>query len=425
VSASASYHPSDDRGDLLRPLRDIDGADDPPPRYDVALAMRQGDAIRRRRMSIGAVAAIVVVGAAIGIPIGLPSRQHAEPTPAPSASVPTSSPSPLPRSTEPADLPVANCTVGTLTAPAAAGAFTSWINPAIDPTGRYVVTTLIKSFRLPFANVVPTKAMLVDLRTGTTTLFRGSDTGATAVNASGVVVGSSGSDGAGWVFRNGKVSQLPKFHGVAATPLGINARGDILGMVYKGQTETSVIWPAANPGTVRALLPANFLANTISDTGSIGGAIGPFDKGKPYVGDGNGNGHTLPTGLADTQGNVFQIRGDYAVGEGPIFAGRFPVVWNLTTGSLVTYPNISLRAIADDGTTVGAATTTTSDGYTSIGLVGRSGQLQRLPTGHGDSPPVYEDAAGITEDGHTILGTDRKPVGTDGPFSQVALVWHC
>ncbi len=185
-----------------------------------------------------------------------------------------------------------------------------------------------------------------------------------------------------------------------------------------------MIWPAANPGTVRALLPANFLANTISDTGLIAGAIGPFDKGKPYVGDGKGNGHTLPTGLADTQGNVFQIRGDYAVGEGPIFAGRFPTVWNLTTGSLTTYPNISLSAIADDGTIVGEATSS-SDVYTSIPLVGRGGQLQRLPTGHGDSPQVYVDAAGITDDGHTIVGTDRTPMTTDGPFSQVALLWHC
>ena len=415
---------SDERGELLRPLREIDGADGPPPRYDVALAMRQGDAIRRRRRSIGALAAIVVVGAAIGIPLGLPSPQHAEPTPAPSPSR-SASPSPLPRSTEPADLPVANCTLRTLTTPAAAGAFSSWINPAIDPTGRYVVTTLIKTFTLPFPDtVIPSKALLVDLRTGATTLFPGSDTGATAVNASGVVVGSSGSDSAGWVYRDGKVSLLPRFHGAAATPLDINARGDILGMVVNTHTETSVIWPAANPGTVRALKPANFLANTITDAGLIGGAIGPFDEGKPYVGDGNGNGHTLSTGLADTQGNVSQIRGHYAIGEGPIFAGRFPTLWNLTTGTLMTYPNMSLNSVATDGTIVGTATDN-SDGYTSIPLIDRDGQIERLPTGHGDSPQVNVIPVGITDDGHTILGTDRTPANTEGPYSKVALLWHC
>lgn len=415
---------SDDHGDLLRPLRGIDGAGGPPPRYDVALAMRQGDTIRRRRMSIGAFVAIAVVGAAIGIPLGLPSPHQAGPAPSASAPSRSASRSPLPRSTEPADLPVANCTVRTLTAPAAAGAFTSWINAAIDPTGRYVVTTLIKSFTLPFPNEVPTKAMLVDLRTGATTLIPVPNAGASGVNASGVVIGS-GSNGAGWVYRNGKVSLLPKFHGVAAAPVAINARGDILGTVIKGQTETSVIWPAASPGTARALLPANLLANTISDTGLIGGAIGPFDKGKPYVGDGTGNGHTLSTGLADQQGTVFQIRGDYAVGEGPIFAGRFPTVWNLTTGSRTTYPNISLSAIADDGTIVGEATDSSGGSYASIPLVGRDGQLKRLPTGHGASRQVYVDAAGITDDGHTILGTDRTPMNTDGPFTQVALLWHC
>ena len=120
----------------------------------------------------------------------------------------------------------------------------------------------------------------------------------------------SGSDGAGWVYRNGKVSLLPKFHSVAAAPNAINARGDIIGSVTGAKTQTSVIWPAAHPGTVRALLPANLLANTISDSGLIGGSIGPFDEGRPYVGDGKGSGHTLSTGLADPQGTVFQASTD-------------------------------------------------------------------------------------------------------------------
>ena len=101
------------------------------------------------------------------------------------------------------------------------------------------------------------------------------------------------------------------------------------------------------------------------------------------------------------------LRGHYAVGEGPIFAGRFPVVWNLTTGSLTTYPNVRLSAVADDGTTVGEVTSTSSNGYTSIGLVGRGGQLQRLPTEAKDNLQVYVDAVGITDD---VSGTSRDPV---------------
>lgn len=421
---------SDDRsdGDLFRPLRDIDGADGPPPRYDVALAMRQGDTIRRRRMSIGAFAAVVVVAAAIGIPLGLPSRQHAGPSPAPTETVPTSSPSPSPSpspsSTEPADLPVANCTVTTLTAPTAAGAFTSWANAVIDPTGHYLVASLMRSFTLPLPDYVPTKPLLVDLRTGRMSLIPVADGGASDVNASGVVIGSSGPSGAGWVYRNGKVSPLPKFHGLVTAPGAINARGDIIGGVASGQPETSLIWPADHPGTVRALLPANLLANTISDTGEIGGSIGPFDEGRPYVGDGKGNGHTLPTGGPDTQGDVFEIRGHYAVGEGPIFAGRYPLVWNLSTGVLTTYPDVHLNAVANDGTTVGEVTSS-SGVYTSIGLIGRGGRLQRLPTGPGDNLQVYVDAVGITDDGHNIVGIRRTPVSYDGPFSQVALMWHC
>jgi hypothetical protein len=417
---------SDDRGDLLRPLRDIDGADGPPPRYDVALAMRQGDTIRRRRTSIGAFAAIVVVGAAIGIPLGLPSPQQAGPAPSPSRTVPTpsESPSPSPSSTNPADLPVANCTVTTLTAPTAAGAFTSWGNAVIDPTGHYLATSLMKTFTLPLPDFVPTKPLLVDLRTGQMSLIPAADGGVDGVNANGVVIGNSGSTGAGWVYRNGKVSLLPKFHGIAATPNAINARGDIIGLMINRQTETSVIWPAANPGTVRALLPATLLANTISDSGLIGGAIGSFDRGRPYVGDGKGNGHTLSTGDADPQGDVFQIRGHYAVGEGPILGGRYPLVWNLTTGALTTYPDVRLNSIANDGTTVGQVTSS-SGVYTSIGLVARGGRLQRLPTGPGDNLRVYVNPDGITDDGHTIVGTSRTPVNNDGPFSRVALLWHC
>ena len=417
---------SDDRGDLLRPLRDIDGADGPPPRYDVALAMRQGDAIRRRRMSIGAVAAIVVVGAAIGIPLGLPSPQHAEPTPAPSRTVPRLGIAVAVA----AQYGTGGSAGGKLHSPYAHHTHGGRRIHQLDQCRHRSDRPLCRDHAYQDVHAAirgrgDTKQGVAGRPAhGSDHALPGSDNGATDVNASGVVVGSSGSDGAGWVYRNGKVSLLPKFHGVVGTPGAINARGDIIGVVTVGQTETHVIWPAAHPGTVRALLPANLIANTITDTGEIGGSIGPFDEGKPYIGDGNGNGHTLATGLADTQGTVSQIRGHYAVGEGPIFAGRFPTVWNLTTGTLMTYPNISLNSIATDGTIVGAATSS-SGGYTSIGLVGRDGQLERLPTGHGDSPQVtcFRPASPTT--GTPSSGPSRTPANNDGPYSQVALLWHC
>jgi|GEM_PF-2698071 len=423
---------SHDRGDsdLLRPLRDIDASDGPPPRYDVALAMRHGDGIRHRRMSIGAVAAIVMVAAAIGIPLGLPSPQQAGPAPSPSATVPTSSPSPspapVPDITSAAELPVANCTVTTLTAPAAAGAFSTWGSASVDPTGHYLVAALVKPFTLPTSEYLPGKPLLVDLRTGRKTLIPVDEGGVAGVNASGVVIGTSGIGTSGpktiaWEFRNGKVTLLPKFHGVAPEPYGINARGDIIGQVGSGNNATSVIWPADRPGTVRALLPTGMLAYTITDSGMVGGS---FDD-KPYVGDGNGNGHALPTGASDPRGQVYQIRGDFGVGWGlsNVTVGIVPMVWNLATNARTQYAKVGLWAIASDGTVLGDTTPDGDVAGARIGLIGRGGVLKRLPTGVAGSPPVY--VYDITADGTTIVGVRHTSPAAGSPVSQVGAVWHC
>ena len=290
----------------------------------------------RRLLPLAAAAvviAIAVVAATVLRPVN--SRPIHPITPRPPSS---SSPAPTIKSA--INAPVADCTLTTLNAPAAAGAYTSWVGPSIDPTGRYLVTTLRKPFTLPLPDVVPSKAMVMDLHTGQMTIIPVTDGQAYGVNASGVVIGNIESTGAGWVYRNGKVSMLPEFHGQPTAPLAIDARGDIVGEVTIGTNLIWVIWRADHPGTVRQLLPKNLIANTISDTGLIGGSIGPFDRGRPYVGDGNGTGHTLPTGTSDPQGDLFRIGGDYAVGSGPIFGGRYPLVWNLVTGQVTTYSNI-------------------------------------------------------------------------------------
>src|SRR5262245_66119433 len=94
-------NPTDDRdGDLLRPLRGIDGTEGPPPRYELGLAMRQGDSIRLRRMSFGAFVAVAVVALAIGIPLGLRNGPHVGPAPSKSSSSPAPS-SPTPSSPAP------------------------------------------------------------------------------------------------------------------------------------------------------------------------------------------------------------------------------------------------------------------------------------------------------------------------------------
>jgi hypothetical protein len=424
---------SHDRGDsdLLRPLRDIDTMDGPPPRYDVALAMRHGDAIRRRRMSIGAFAVVVVAAAAIGIPLGLPSPQQAGPEPSESVSVPPASASvpppssPVPDITSATELPVANCTVTTLTAPAAAGALSTWGSASVDPTGHYLVAALVKPFTLPAPDYLPGKPLLVDLRTGRMTLIPVGEGGVAGVNASGAVIGTSGPKATPWVYRNGKVTPLPKFHGATPEPYGINARGDIIGQVGSGNNETSVIWPATQPGTVRALLPVGLLAYTITDSGMIGGSIGGPNEYRPYVGDGEGNGRTLPTGANDPRGQVHQIRGDFAVGWGlsNITEGLIPMVWNLATDARTPYAKVSLVAIGTDGTVAGDTTPDADPAGARIGLIGHGGVLEMLPTGVAGNPPVY--IYDITADGTTIVGVRHSSPAGGSPVSQVGVVWHC
>jgi hypothetical protein len=380
-----------------------------------------GSGMSRRLVPLAA-AAVVIAIAVVTATVLRPANSRAT---HPIAPPPSSGSSPTPSSTRPINAPFAACTLSTLTAPAAAGAYASWHGAHIDPTGRYLVTTLTKPFTLPLPDVVPSKAMLMDLNTGRTTIIPVTDGQAWGVNASGTVIGNIEPTGAGWTYRNGKLSMLPPYHGQPTTPLAIDARGDIIGEVI-GKTQIWVTWPADHPGTVRQLLPKNLIANTISDSGLIGGSIGPFDQGRPYVGDGNGTGHTLSTGTDDPQGDLFGISGNYAVGSGPIFGGRFPLVWNLVTGQVTTYANItdgSLDAVSDDGTAVGEV----GYGQTTIlfPVIAKGGQLHRLPTGHGNSVQVYMTANDVTADGHTIVGTNRTNADGDGPYKQVGLLWHC
>jgi hypothetical protein len=414
---------TDDRdGDLFRPLRGIDGSDGPPPRYDLDLAMRQGDSIRVRRMSLGAFVAVAVVALAIGIPLGLRNGSHNKPAPTTSSPAPSPSASTPQPEINPAELPVANCTTTTLTAPASAGAFTTMVAGSFDPAGRYLAVSLVKPFTLPPPNFVPAKALLIDLQTGAMTLLPVAEGGPTAVNASGVVLGSSGPNDAGWIYRNGKVTQLPKYRGQVVEPWGMNSRGDIVGRVTIGKTETSVILPAGHPGTVRPLKPAGFEVDTITDTGTVAGAF----QNKPYVGDGNGSGHTLPTGATDPRGEVYQIRGDYAVGWGlaDTDQGLFPMVWNLRTGVRTPYPRVPMDAIASDGTSVGVDNTGTGNGdAASFGIIARNGTLKRLPSGISGNLPLQ--ISDITADGHTIYGFQHTDATTTGPVHEVGILWRC
>jgi hypothetical protein len=100
------------------------------------------------------------------------------------------------------------------------------------------------------------------------------------------------------------------------------------------------------------------------------------------------------------------------------------VVWNLTTGQVTTYSDLtdgSLDAVSNDGTAIGEV----AHGGISVPVIATGGQLRRLPAGTRDNLQVYMNAHDITADGHIIVGTSRTPVDTEGPYSEAGLLWHC
>ena len=423
--------PNDDRSgvDLLRPLRDTLTDDGPPAHFDVTTAIRRGDTIRHRRIAIGVFTAVAAIGVATGVTLGIGSDHSLAPpatrvTPTPTSVRPTPKLSPTVDPTLPpaGTLPIANCQTTRLTAPSRAGAFTTWANGHLDPTGRYLAVTLIKPFLASQTDYLPGKPLLVDLQTHQMTLLPVDEGNADGVTSSGEVIGDSNNGAVGWLYRNGHLSPLPKFKGSPVVPTAINNNGDMVGQAEVGGIGIPVIITAAQPGVVTELQPKGVFVDAISDTGAIGGSF----NNAPYVGDGKGNGQTLDTGASDPQGVVYQIRGNYALGDGSAVSnqGLYPKVWNLTTGEPTLYPMVNLAAIATDGTVAGDTDTGIPDA-TRFALIGHDGALQRLPSDASGNYQIH--VYDISADGHVVYAARHVAPGAvgTGPISMVGVVWHC
>src|SRR5262245_6307983 len=193
--------------DLLAPLREMDYENSPPPGYDVARAMRRAGTIRRRRVRAGVFAAAVAV--AVAVPVMLYGQGGGH-------SVTTAG-----------GLSVAACTGRAIAAPVEAGAYTTVVGAAIDPSGRYLALTVA---RPDVPDRKATHAILVDRRTDTTTVLPLDHASAVAVNSNGVVTGWNGKDQTSpFVYDGHNVVNLPSFGGEAATPTAIGANGDVVG----------------------------------------------------------------------------------------------------------------------------------------------------------------------------------------------------
>jgi hypothetical protein len=362
----------------------------PPSRVDAAAALRAG---RRRervhRLRNGSVAAAGVV-AVVVVSVALVTT------------IRTTAP---PVATHPATVsPGGPCTVRALPVPPWPG------QPAIigvtdvDPGGRYVT-----GYSTYSTNGMTGRALLwVD---GVVRVLEapGELDRAVGVNSAGTVVGYS--TVGGWVYRDGRFTQLPALTGfprTAASPVAINSRGDIVGQ----SGEMAVVWPAQRPEEVRAVSGALATVTGISDDGVIVGHAGD-NEGRLWNLDGTA--HAQPPGF-----EARFVAGPWVVGEvGIARAGRTNrephgyVRWNVTTDA-----RTPLRApvgfVPTDVSASGEVVVGLNPGPATRPALLRGGEVIELPR-LVDRPGESIQRPVVSGDGRTIAAGARS----------VAALWRC
>ncbi|MDH6461946.1 putative membrane protein [Micromonospora sp. A200] len=229
---------------------------------------------------------------------------------------------------------------------------------AIDPTGRFIAGRGLR-----ITGDVREELLLLWDGPRVTVVPSDPSRRLAAVNRYGVVVGSAFVDGTfrPWRYRYGRLEWLPVPATVSGTwPLGINARGDIVGQGSVEETETALplLWPADRPGTVEVVdAPADSAAQEILDNGTIvgtagasGGATGPTAWVRWP--DGRIDRLTAP-GMTGTW--IRAAQGDWAVGGAGPEGDQTPMRWNLHSGSAVpVHPGLpSVQDVNARGTVLG------------------------------------------------------------------------
>ena len=327
------------------------------------------------------------------------------------------------RRTVPVQPPAAatGCRVAVLPAPPGEKHLTP---TGIDPSGRYVIGAVAGSEETK----VQGRAMLWDDGRLLDLAVPGFAPTPFGVNASGVVVGGVTRDDklAAWVYRGGRVETLPAYEGRAMAANAVNGRGDIVGVAFGDKDlTTAVLWPAAQPGTVRALdrRDVSSAALGISDTGVTVGHLG----GEPMVWPAKGIGRRPPT-LYGGEGAMIGIVGDWVYGiagenppsirEAPVTSGR-AVRWHLTAFPRVdALTGVMPAGITRDGDTVGTSSRVEAQPPYRDAVI--RGAAPMVELAHLTEARDSDEATGVSADGRVIVGRQTAADGAETP-----LVWHC
>jgi hypothetical protein len=189
-----------------------------------------------------------------------------------------------------------------------------------------------------------------------------------AVNSAGVVVGTgSGTEPAyNWIYRSGEVRRLPTPAGYAtATVRELNEEGDALGLL--ASPAGLVVWPAAEPGAPRVIEGSNLEPLGLRDDGTVI-ATGTDEQRYPALvfirPDGSRLAVRIPAVITGLDVGVARdrfgfVRGDLLFATAWIGSVSHPVRWNLRTGSVEIFDNLTGPVTA--GTAGGWLTTTDGD----------------------------------------------------------------
>jgi hypothetical protein len=389
----------------------------PPTRVDVMHVVRAGRRAERRwRLATGTLAVTAVVGA-VAIPATIAVRDRG---PDGRGVTATSPDNPTP------DMPKARCDVEEFAGPAQHGDVLNIT--AVDPTGRYVVAT---GFDNGTATVRP--VLWVD---GVPSVFdvpgAGQYAEPVAVNASGVVAGSSRSSeegpfiGFAWVYRDGQLDRLPAPAGFeSATATSINARGDIAGIASKADGSSAVVWPADARDRPRVLdgPTPHTEATAIADDGTVYGnanddPLFAVNSGHAYRWGPDGTAVELSTPEGLLGARVAGVRGNLAFGwaysaHGTNAMPWIPARWDVRTGKVTTYPQ-------REGTVSAASDT----GWLLLMTAGRP-VIRIAPDGTATRLPVklenlLSEGNWISDDGRTSIGLAPASDSEHTPVT-----WRC
>jgi hypothetical protein len=328
-------------------VRELFGTVDPPPSRMMATDLLAAGRLarrRRRQWAVTGAACLATIGAgAAGTAVSLAGD------------------APAPVGPPPADAPAAPCVLERLPLPS--GATAGGVNTG-SPSGRYLAG---------YATSKTDAGTPVRWDGAKAQAIRVSGIGeAQGVNDQGTVVGEG--QGAGgrmfaWAYAGGKLVELPLPAGwTGAEATGVNAAGQVSGVVFAGERTAAAIWHGTTATARVEVLdaPGDAMAFGISDTGVVVGGLRSRDVA--YRWDAKGRGQALPAPGGTEVGDLLGVRGEWAYGfagglvevtrsggpDGPVTSStnRKAGLWHLATGRLTVLDDGEFGAVNAAGQAV-------------------------------------------------------------------------